>query len=290
MQTNPEHSSSAPVFDSTDLSCHFAQMSASEIAQELEQVLDTMTAETYDGSLIDAYLDELDRRGPMPEPPTEEAAWTAFQKHVGALSPEGAACTVSQPAPLQSAAHKRKWRRLPFLAAALIACMLMTLVVAQAAGGDLLNTIISWTDETFHLSKGDPTKSPDKPVEISAALADLSDSVAQLGITEPVMPHVIPDGYSLAEFDFYADMPCINAAYVNGDDNIIISIITNKSDDVFFQKNPGEPEAYNVNGLTFYIAQNVDVYSAVWMTENYCCSIVGVADKDILLEMLNSVW
>ena len=66
MQTNPEHSSSAPVFASTDLSCHFAQMSASEIAQELEQVLDTMTAETYDGSLIDAYLDELDRLDPLP--------------------------------------------------------------------------------------------------------------------------------------------------------------------------------------------------------------------------------
>lgn len=281
MQTNTENSSSAPIFDSTSLSRHFAQSSADEIAQELEQMLDAMTAETYDGSLIDAYLDELDRRAPMPEPPTEEAAWTALQKHVGVLS---------QPTPLQSSAPKRKWRRLPFLAAALIACMLMTLVVAQAAGGDFLNTIITWTDETFNLSKGDPTESPVKPVEISAALADLSDSVAQLGITEPVMPHIIPEGYSLEEFDFYADMPCITAAYVNGDDNILISITTNKADAVSFQKNPGEPETYDVNGLTFYIAQNIDVYNAVWMTENYCCSIVNVADKDILLEMLNSVW
>ena len=288
MQTNVEGSSSAPVCIPTDLSRRFAQMSASEIAQELEQTLDAMTDKTYDASLIDAYLDELDRRAPMPESPAEDAAWASFQQHVGTLSQEDAPC-AAQPASFPSS-HKRKWRRLPFLAAALIACMLMTLVIAQAAGGDLISTIITWTDETFNLSKDDLSEVPVKPVEISTALNDLSDTVAQLGTTEPVMPHVIPDGYSLEELDFYADMPCINAAYVNGDNNIIISIITNKETAVTFEKNSGEPETYEVNGLTFYIIQNIDIYSAVWMTENYCCSITGLTDKDILLDMLGSVW
>lgn len=290
MQTNVEASSSAPVCDPTGLSCRFAQMSASEIAQELEQTLDAMTDETYDASLIDAYLDELDRRAPMPEPPAEDAAWSSFQRHVGTFSQEDAACAVSQPVPFHSSAHKRKWRRLPFLAAALIACMLMTLVIAQAAGGELINAIITWTDETFNLSKEGFDMPTVKPVEISEALTDLSDAVAQLGTTEPVMPHVIPDGYSLEELDVSADMPCINAAYANGDDAIIIGIITNKASPATFEKNSGDPETYEVNGLTFYIIQNVNDYNAVWMTENYCCSIIGAADKDTLCEMLDSVW
>ncbi len=289
MQTNTETSSSAPVFDFAGLSRHFAQLSASELAQELEQVLDAMTVETYDGALIDAYLDELDRRAPMPESPAEEAAWTAFQQHVGTL--EGAACAVSQPAPLQPAAHKRKWRRLPFLAAALIACMLITLVVAQAASGDLFSTIITWTDETFHLSKSIPQKSPVNNASSEEVLSDLLNAVDQLGITEPVAPHYIPEGYLPEEFDFDAEASYITAVYVNGEDNIIVSILANEDGAVFgFEKKSGDPEIYTVNGITFYIVQNIDVYSVVWLTDHYCCSIVNIADKDMIPDILDSVW
>ena len=43
----------------------FASMSPSEIAEEMEARLGAMTEETYDPDVIDAYLDELDRRAPM---------------------------------------------------------------------------------------------------------------------------------------------------------------------------------------------------------------------------------
>lgn len=283
MQTNVEASSSA-----AELSRRFAQMSASEIARELEQTLDAMTDETYDASLIDAYLDELDRRAPMPESPAEDAAWTTFQQHIGVLSQEDAAC-AAQPSSFQPS-PKRKWRRLPFLAAALIACMLMMLVIAQAAGGDLFSTIITWTAETFNLSKSIPQKSAVNDTSSEEVLSDLLNAVDQLGITEPVAPHYIPEGYLPEEFDFDAEFFYITAVYVNGADNIVVNILSNEDGAVFgFEKNSGDPEIYTVNGITFYIMQNIDVYNVVWLTDHYCCSIVNIADKDMIPDILDSV-
>ena len=57
------------------LAKRLAVMPASQVAQEMEQVLGTMTPETYDAAIIDAYLDELDRKSPMPEFPEEKTAW-----------------------------------------------------------------------------------------------------------------------------------------------------------------------------------------------------------------------
>lgn len=289
MQPNipPSHSSSPASTVLTELSRRLAQLPASEIAQELEQVLGAMTLDTYDAAVIDTYLDELDRKAPMQEPPEEAAAWDAFQKHTAPASSKDTDCT---PAELHSAPRHRKLRRIPFLVAALIACMLMTLVVAQAAGGDLLHAIISWTDETFNLSGSGIANDPVQNRVLSEELTELSDTVDQLGITEPVMPHMLPEGYTQVEFDYYPDMSCITAVYVSGDDNILVNIISSKDGTVSYQKNPGDPEVYQANGLTFYIMKNVDVYTAAWLTDNYCCCIANVADKDLLYEMINSVW
>ena len=263
------------------LAKRLAEMPASQVAQEMEQALGTMTQETYDAAIIDAYLDELDRKAPMPEFPEEKTAWDAFTGDTACPKPANA----EEPASLRPLEHKRKWRRIPFVAAALIACMLMTLGVAQAAGGDLIQTIISWTDETLNLSgAADNVSFP-----ISEPLTELANTLDEVGITEPVMPHYLPDGYEQVEFDYYPDMPSITAVFVKGDNNILINIVTSKHGAVSYQKNPGDPEIYKANGLTFYIMQNVDVYTAAWLTDNYCCCIANVADKDTLLEMVNTV-
>ncbi len=285
-QDNPPSNHSG---DPAALFCRLAQLSASEVAQEMEQVLGTMTPETYDAAVIDAYLDELDRKAPMPELPDEESAWDALQARAGVFPAGDAACpepaNAEVPTSLRPLEHKRKWRRIPFIAAALIACMLMTLGVAQAAGGDLIQAIISWTDETLNLSgAADNVSFP-----ISAPLTELANTLDEIGITEPVMPHYLPDGYEQVEFDYYPDMPSITVAFEKGDNNIVINIMTSKHGAVAFQKNAGDPEIYKANGLTFYIMKNVDVYTAAWLTDNYCCSIGNVSDRETLLEMVNTV-
>ena len=151
--------------------------------------------------------------------------------------------------------------------------------------GEGVDCIISWTDETLNLSgAADNVSFP-----ISEPLTELANTLDEVGITEPVMPHYLPDGYEQVEFDYYPDMPSITAVFVKGDNNILINIVTSKHGAVSYQKNSGDPEIYKANGLTFYIMQNIDVYTAAWLTDNYCCCIANVADKDTLLEMVNTI-
>ena len=99
------------------LAKRLAEMPASQVAQEMEQALGTMTPETYDAAIIDAYLDELDRKAPMPEFPEEKTAWDAFTGDAACPKPANAEAPTS----LRPLEHKRKWHRIPFVAAALIA-------------------------------------------------------------------------------------------------------------------------------------------------------------------------
>lgn len=106
MQSNQENPPIWLSADSGNLSSHFAAMSASEIAQELEQILSAMTEETYDAAIIDAYLDELDCRAPSPELPSESDAWNSFQT-CACVFPQGdAACCDAGQEPLRPVAHR----------------------------------------------------------------------------------------------------------------------------------------------------------------------------------------
>ena len=55
-------------------------MSAVRLAQSMEDALEHMTEETYDETVISAYLDELDKKAPMPEMPSTDDAWKTFRK------------------------------------------------------------------------------------------------------------------------------------------------------------------------------------------------------------------
>ena len=56
-------------------------MSTAELLEALEQTLFSMTEENYDGELLDAYLEELDRQvAPCPSTPSR-------MSHTSALKP-----------------------------------------------------------------------------------------------------------------------------------------------------------------------------------------------------------
>ena len=89
-------------------------MSPVELAEALELALDSMTEETYDPAVIDAYLDALDRKAPMPPVPDTEAAFQDFQPKASLLwtSPPPAAGTVRL-LPAKDALSGGRWFPLP---------------------------------------------------------------------------------------------------------------------------------------------------------------------------------
>lgn len=59
-------------------------MTAAQLERELEAALEAMTEAEYDPAVIDAYLDALDRKAPMPDHTDAGTAYAGFQARVTA--------------------------------------------------------------------------------------------------------------------------------------------------------------------------------------------------------------
>lgn len=146
----------------------------------MEQALDQMTEDTYDQAVIDAYLDALDAKTPMPEAPNVEESYGQFQAMLSQALPDE---TPSKP--------QRRWSvlrmtlRVALAAAFVFSCLMM----AQASGLDLWGTVARWTDDGFRFQIAEN----DSPQWYDDYWTDLE----VVGIEEDQLPTWLPQDYAL---------------------------------------------------------------------------------------------
>ena len=179
-------------------------MSSSELSEAMEAALDAMTEETYDPAVIDAYLDALDRKAPMPTHPNAESSYQDFQDKLQEYV-EGASKPAKQ---------TRKFRRIARtgIVAVLLAVLLAS--AAQAAGIDVVGTIARWTESVFSFgtvqsgndSSHYPSKSDQVPADVPEEYQELVTELQKLGIEEYTIPTYIPDGFQVDTPELYDDM------------------------------------------------------------------------------------
>ena len=180
-------------------------MLPSELSKAMETALDAMTEETYDPAVIDAYLDALDRKAPMPAHPNAESSYQDFQDKLQEYVEQGA----SKPAKRSS-----KFRRI--VRVGLVAALLAVLFAsaAQAAGVDVAGTIAQWTENVFTFgtiqSENDsshyPSVSDQVPADVPEEYQELVTELQKLGIEEYTIPTYIPDGFQVDTPELYDDM------------------------------------------------------------------------------------
>ena len=111
-----------------DIRQRIDEMSAFEVAEAFEQLVQNMDEENYDPTLIDAYLDALDQKAPMPEMPSKEESYVSFQQRLVQFAPKNAV-KADRPIP-----QFRRIKSAALVAALSIICMLGIMMVAHAAG------------------------------------------------------------------------------------------------------------------------------------------------------------
>ena len=77
----------------------------------------------------------------------------------------------------------------------------------------------------------------------------------------------------------------------NGENALILSYvqILDGQFSTLYQKNNADPEVYEIDGVTYYVMQNADSFSAAWVIGNTECSIVNAPAHDELIKMLYSI-
>lgn len=278
-------------------------MSAVELAEALECALDAMTEEDYDEAVIDAYLDALDRKAPMPEIPDTAAAYAGFQQRLRDLQPNGAPLTARASA--KPSGRFRHILRAGLIAAAAILLMLGGMITAQAAGIDVFGAFARWTENVFSFGSvrgngiGDTANEPSQaPIfEQGLEYSSLQEALDDYGITEITAPTWFPQGYTLNELLVTSfegiDRFTLSANYKNDERLLSIEIMRYTDEPIQqVEKTDTIVESIEINGITFHFIENTDNYTVAWATEHYECHIVGAHNMsiDILREMVGSMF
>lgn len=267
-------------------------MSSSELSEAMEAALDAMTEETYDPAVIDAYLDALDRKAPMPTHPNAESSYQDFQDKLQEYV-EGASKPAKQ---------TRKFRRIARtgIVAALLAVLLAS--AAQAAGIDVVGTIARWTESVFSFgtvqsgndSSHYPSVSNQVPADVPEEYQELVTELQKRGIAEYAIPTYIPEGFQADTPELYVDetgyMEFI-VAYSNGDDVVIFTVLGDGETHVgLYEKDDSEVRIYTKNGIDHYFFQNLETNAVAWTVNELEYSVRTTLPAAELEKIINSMY
>lgn len=260
-----------------------AQLSPEDLAQAMEEALDEMTEETYDQAVIDAYLDALDAKVPMPEPPDVEEAYAQFQSMLLGVLP---------PRTKRGGKVLRMTLRVFLAAAFLFSC----LVAAQASGMNIFGAVTSWTEDTFRVDL--PTTPPTTP-STSPWYQGFLDELATIDLTAQDLPTWLPEGYQVPpQFPISAGIAPFDSAFFNIvgptlEDRMTLSIMTHLDMDqmeyLSIDKDDTPVKVYEVNDKTVYFFHDDQEAKAVCQYGNMFYLLEGDVTGDMIEPFFGSI-
>lgn len=221
---------------------------------------------------------------------TPEEAFASFQQNYYPIGESGGeAGTAPQASAKRNTVKPRlpQWLRGAAAAAAVLVIVLFGSMTAKAFGVDVWAAVAQWTQETFHFGGKDPEEPAD-----NMAFDSLQDALAQYEIFTPLVPTWFPGRVELLNIRI-DEKPMANtflAAYQYGEGLIKIQIKSYlNTDPQQIERSDALVEAYDCNGITYYIFEDNNQLRTAWINGNYECFISGALTVDEMKTMIDSI-
>ena len=190
-------------------------------------------------------------------------------------------------------------RKLASVAIAAMLILVFGVITPQALGAENIFTLIGrWTadffafDEPETMPEGEMLQEPYAFRTDNPGLQQLYDTVAELGITQRVVPQWLPEGYELEciQVERLPNTKKVYASFGNGSEEIIVSIRQLlQTPDFNYFKDETAVEIHECGGVLHYIMGNESVIKAVWSTADIECAI-RTAEQGMLYPIIDSVY
>mgnify|MGYP002620933231 CR=1 FL=1 len=277
------------------------KMSTKELKDLLQQTFDQPALSDEDTNQILAITEVLEIRKNEGDyiDVDVDAAWETFQKEYLPLVDEDASSANNETDVLNehvqdTSTKKKNWRftKIAGIAAALAIVIFATgSLIPTANGSSIWDAFVEWTQETFGLGSGTVVKHEEYPKE----LKELNELLGRNGYSVfGLLPKYIPEGFSNVGTDYVdLDDGGFFVCQLKNSSSLIVlnyKINNNNSSSLEYQKNDVDPELVLSNQHSFYVIQNMDLYSAIWIEEGLECSILNVPTHDELLKIINSIY
>ena len=276
-------------------------MSQPELTELLDAALESMTDETYDAEIINAYLEALDRKSRIPEYKSADEAFDDFQLRAKTALAE----TDGQDrGPSGGTRHirQRRFAKMALVAAVLISCLFCGMIAAQAMGVDVFGAVARWTESIFSYNSeidgaaNTPSESPElreDEEDIPEEYRDIYPLLEERGQARYVLD--VPDGFELTDVrnnsrDSTGEI-AFNVCYVQGSEYLSYGIRQNEYNPTSLYEKSNEPvNEYKINGLIHYIFENNASTVAVWSIDDLEYRISTDSDSIDMKEIIDSFY
>lgn len=274
--------------DSAQISRHLEEADTEALLDELMELTEAAANGDVDLEKIDAYLNALDEKDPLPFEIDTEAALTDFHNKHGLLIKES------------REAHRRhlKTKRTASKIAAAIAIVCVTSsLVAEACGIDVFGTIARWTSEVFHFGQNETPYAEvgNYPIEIGETKEydTVQNAVDALEITDPLMPTWVPERYGLSSVIVQRKMSGISIYLTYESDGVTLKFQyreTSRADQQLIEKDGIMEHSYLAGHLLHYIVADKTETKILWANGNFECRASGDISEQEAREIIKSIY
>ena len=256
------------------------QMTTAQLDEMLRCELEKEAVDENAVRLILEILRARDGDAPVEMNDRIEAAWKTYQSRTPVKEKPG---SVLRSWPLRIAA-----------VAALVLLLVLALPQNAEAEG-FWGRLARWTDSIFEFfTPGDGGGEEEFVFQTdNPGLQQVYDTVTALGVTDPVVPMWLPEGFELTEFKVNEtrSKTVVYSEFLSDANTVVIDIAI--FDDVpqrKYNKDETTVGTHEIMGVEHNILHNNDWWTAVWEKEKLECTIYVDCQEETLYRILKSIY
>ena len=261
------------------------QMTTEQLRDMLDKELHTEPVNGDSIRMIRSILQDRNRNITVEMTPNLERAWEKYQRDTEEIWKAS-----------RRSRRIRGWAMRVAAAAAVLVLLLVPMVPQQAGAESLWEALVRWTTEIVEFFG--PRDNDHRIVTYefktdNPGLQQVYDAVVELGVTDPVVPMWLPEGYELSELEIvqHPASTKVHSRFENGDSAVVYNVDFYSSDVARkYQKDEHVIDRYEYGGVTHQLLQNYDLTTVVWLRENIECSLLVDCQEDTLYRVLKSIY
>lgn len=197
----------------------------------------------------------------------------------------------------KTAKHRCRNRWIAAASVVLVMGLLFFTLPATAQARDIQGVLTWWSEGMFQFF--DPGNQPNAHAQIHEFdhpdLQQVYNALAEQGITNPVVPSWVPEGFALTELKTNKANgdDSVMACLVKGDQSIVISIAMHDNDATAFQHEKNENgiiDIWDLSGNEHYVIANMEQFIVTWVTNEIECTITTDCTEEEVYSIVKSIY
>ena len=178
-------------------------------------------------------------------------------------------------------------------AAAVLAFVIFGAVTANA--DSFWEKLAQWTDTFFeYIIPGAERTQTEYVFETdNPGLQQVYDAVTELGVTEPIVPMWLPEGYEITDctVETSPEKSYVRSRFLDGNCTAVFRVnISNSNIPGQYQKDGEQVKQIEIHGTTYNIMRNYENWMVAWSKENVECFITIDCQEETIYRILNSIY